>query len=522
MSFGTPATEPGDDEGAIREGRRQLLLTVASAPESTRKYVETVASSEGVPLDALYGMLKVLGVDTASGEQDLEKQLLDGARQLKTFMEHQPGGVKRDDELVRLSALADQAQAEGAMQLALKFREDATKRARQLSGERDQLEDQLKQDRLEIAATYAENAETAALNFEFDTAAQLFDEAYREVARWDDLRALQYKWDAGQALKNFGDMKGDNAALEAAVETYHEALLLAPRETRPDDWAALQNNLGNAYEALSARRGDAALLSSAVAAYQAALEVYRPETVPLDWAMTQNNLGVALIDASAGTTGTVELDAAVDAFNRALQYRTREAVPIDWATTQNNLGIALKAIGERTGDPDKFLASARAYHSILDIFARDTAPLDWAMTQNNLGTALSALGRVEPESGGLEASVAAYTAALEEYRPERSPLDWAMTQNNLGFTHWLLAHRDGDRAESDAAIAAYRAALTQYTRERTPHQWAMTLTNLSLALTENLSYPPTAPDEAEKVREAVDNYRAALEIYLPTCRPRTG
>jgi len=95
-----------------------MVIGFAASPGATRKYVETIAQSENVPLDALYGMLKVLGVNTSDPSQ-LEAQLLDGARQLKQFIAQKPGAAKSDAELQRLAGLADTAQAEGAIELAL-------------------------------------------------------------------------------------------------------------------------------------------------------------------------------------------------------------------------------------------------------------------------------------------------------------------------------------------------------------------------------------------------------------------
>ncbi|MEO7222373.1 MAG: caspase family protein, partial [Devosia sp.] len=113
LRFGAPVEEPAGDEAEIRDGRRQLLLTIAGATPATRTFVETVAASEDVPLDALYGMLKVLGVDTADAGQ-IEAQLKAGAERLKTLMEGRTGATISDVELKRLSDLADKAQAEGA------------------------------------------------------------------------------------------------------------------------------------------------------------------------------------------------------------------------------------------------------------------------------------------------------------------------------------------------------------------------------------------------------------------------
>jgi hypothetical protein len=47
-----------------------------------------------------------------------------------------------------------------------------------------------------------------------------------------------------------------------------------------------------------------AVLTDAVTAYRAALEEYTRARVPLDWAATQNNLGNALHDLGTRTTRT--------------------------------------------------------------------------------------------------------------------------------------------------------------------------------------------------------------------------
>ena len=84
LSFGEAPEETGGDEALIRDGRRELLLTVAGTPPATRALVEAAAAAQGVPLEALYGMLKVLGVEP--GSASLEAQLRQGAEQLKTIM----------------------------------------------------------------------------------------------------------------------------------------------------------------------------------------------------------------------------------------------------------------------------------------------------------------------------------------------------------------------------------------------------------------------------------------------------
>jgi tetratricopeptide (TPR) repeat protein len=85
----------------------------------------------------------------------------------------------------------------------------------------------------------------------------------------------------------------------------------------PLDWAATQNNLGNALQALGWREGGTARLEEAVAAYRDALRECTRGRVPLQWAMTQNNLGTALRTLGERESGTARLEEAVAAYRDA-------------------------------------------------------------------------------------------------------------------------------------------------------------------------------------------------------------
>ncbi len=85
---------------------------------------------------------------------------------------------------------------------------------------------------------------------------------------------------------------------------------------------------------LGERESGTARLEEALAAFRAALEEWTRERVPLDWAATQNNLGNALERLGERESGTARLDEAVAAYSAALEERTRERVPLEWAQTQ--------------------------------------------------------------------------------------------------------------------------------------------------------------------------------------------
>jgi uncharacterized caspase-like protein len=510
LSFGKPVEEGDGDERAIKAGRRALLLTIAGQPEATQRYVETVANQEGVPLDALYGMLKVLGVDTSGGEAALQKQLLQGAEQLKTLMADKPGGVKTDVELVRLAGLADKAQEEGAIDLALKFRAQASARADDLSAKVDATEANLRQDRLQIGETYADHARTAVLNFDFTTAAEMWGKAYEQVAKWDDKLALTYKWREADALADLGGYKGDNEALRRSIDTYADALELANEGS--DDWANIRNATGNAWSTLGQRQSAADALEQAVAAYEDALTVKTRDHDAHDWAGTTGNLAVALMYIGQRERGTEKLDRAKQAFTEALQAMDREASPLDWGHLQGNLGSVLLMLGDRTGNPALLRQAADANQAALEVLTRDKAPLDWALAETDYAQALADLAQsAQDRNSGriLDQAIDAFRSALEERTQQKVPLDWAMTEDSLGSALATRAQMTGSGEDFDAAITAFEAALMERTKERTPLDWANTKRNLALAQKKRAE----GMDGPEAFDGAIANYQDALTVY---------
>ncbi|MBA1141688.1 hypothetical protein [Mesorhizobium neociceri] len=73
LYFGTPAEQPKGEEGDILRERRQLLLTISTLPDPERRQIETISRDGGVPMDALYAMLKALGVDIPKDPAELDK-----------------------------------------------------------------------------------------------------------------------------------------------------------------------------------------------------------------------------------------------------------------------------------------------------------------------------------------------------------------------------------------------------------------------------------------------------------------
>jgi hypothetical protein len=85
---------------------------------------------------------------------------------------------------------------------------------------------------------------------------------------WNGRNRKETAWrrltDRASELIDRGDELGDSELLEEAIALCNEALILVPRRRFPLEWAATQNNLGNALRRLGERESGTARLEEAV------------------------------------------------------------------------------------------------------------------------------------------------------------------------------------------------------------------------------------------------------------------
>ena len=565
LYFGAAAEEPTGDDGLITGERRQLLLTISELPDLNRAQVETVAAKDGVPLDALYGVLRALGESKIpSDPTELETVLDAQAERLKKMLAESDALRTDDPELVRLTASADRAIQEGAIVTARKFLDDAVKRVEETSGAVDAAEEEIKQKRIADAAVYAKRADASALAFDFLSAADDYAKAFDLIEKWDEKLKWNYKNMEAEALNAHGGATGNRRSLKQAIDAYEDILDFLPRddnesrdwaitrnnmavvmqtlgeresttenleaaltifreslavfEREKDDvnWAAAQNNIGNVLLNLGERRSNNDLLEEAVAAFRAALARRDREKVPLDWASSQNNIGITLNTLAEREAGEERLVESEAAYRAALEVYTRQAHPREWAMTMNNLGNTLNLLGSRRNDVKAFEQAAATFKAAMEVRTRETFPILWAASQINLGNAYHNIGQMEAGTANLEAAAAAYNAALEALDRREAPMDWASAQNNLGSVLQTLGQRNMDPGKIKESVAAFRLALEEYRRDRSPADWAMGNFNLgnSLQLVGISSQDPAV------LKEALAAYRSALEEYDREEAPR--
>jgi len=516
LYFGEAAPIAATDDDALRDqARRELALSIAATPQYVRAEVENLAQSESLPLDQLYGMLKELKVDTSAGRDELDKQLRRGAENLRKLLAEKALPLRNDPKLIELAGLADRAQTEGAIALAKDYRSRAALRADELDKTLDRREAEVIADRIELASTYADYAATAILAFDFRLAGEQYRKSYEQVEGKDNALAFKYKLAEADAFADHGDYKGDDEALKASLALYATALSAAERGNDRDNWALVQNNLGNALTRLGEREVGTDSLLKAVTVYEAALTEWTIDRKPLAWAATQNNLGTAFQNLGEREAGTTFLSKAVAAYQAALTQRRRESTPFDWAMTQNNLGNAFASLSEHETGIVSIDKAVAAYEAALAELSRERTPLPWALVQYSLGTAFTRRGERETGTDSLRKAVTAFEAALTVRTPERLPFDWALTQSNLGYAFTRLTERESSTTSIRDAVKAYEAALTVLTPKTAPLNWATAQNNLGSAL----RMIGEQENDTRSLRKAVAAYDAVLTVWRRTDVP---
>mgnify|MGYP000931711085 CR=1 FL=1 len=387
LYFGGSAEDDTDgDQTAIRGERRKLLLTISTLGDVERQQVVAKSQSNGVPMDALFAMLKAVGADVPQDPEQLAKLLEDQTVRLKALLDESSALKNPDPEIARLSGLANEAVSEGALETAITFRERAKSRVGELSSTVDQAEADLKAKRIEFAAVFAASAETYALAYDNARAAEDFGKAFDQVAKWDDALALQYKLKQAQAFSDLGFYKADTSANQSALDAYRQAALLAPAEKDPTGWAA-----------------------------------------------SQTGIAMALYNAGYRATGTKELEDAATLLRAALSSPALADHPGDAVQLQSSLSLVLLTIGMREPGPEHLEEAAQYAQAALDVIDRQRSAREWAQLQYRLGSALYLQGVRSQSLDLVKAAENAFRASLEELTRERDPLVWANAENNLGL-----------------------------------------------------------------------------------------
>ncbi|MDN2579016.1 caspase family protein [Aquibium sp. ELW1220] len=434
LYFGVSPQMEAGDEGELLKERRQLLLTIADLPPAGRRLVENVATLDGVPLDALYAMLKTLGQEVPEDAEEFDRLLRDQAERIRRILANRDMLESSDPEIARLVELADRALDEGALRTAVRVYDEAKARAEEISSVLDDVEENLRQRRIETAMVFARSGGARELALDHRGAATDYARAFREARQWDPDAAWGYKIAEANALVSLGDRTGDIERLNEALHAVQEAVELA--ETLGDSVKLSASNKV---------RGDALTVLGR-----------------LDY-------------------GTGSLENAIDAYRMAIsQYPAGSRGP-EWAHLQQALGVAYLLLGERESGYERIFEAERAFRSVAEFWEASGSPYELALAKVEIGRTY--LARLDDSAHRFE-TTQFYRLGLQEWSGENVTfIDLDSTISDFEF--YRLDHifgEDSYRENAGYAASLFREARTALADDRYSVRLASIATDLAQAL----------------------------------------
>lgn len=333
-----------------------------------------------------------------------------------------------------------------------------------------------------------------------------------------------------------GDM--DEAASESrawycrmAIAACEEALIYRTAEEHPLAYAATENNLGDAYFALSeceeeARdvsefRDEAARsLQKAHEAFTRALQIYCKESHPRQYATTQSNLANVYLALGGGDDPNSCLK-AIRAAEEALSVFTLDESPEDYAEAQGTLWLAYLTLADYELPAENCalaLDACRARLRALRASGRQdliaSCCKDLAITATMMAEMeLSAQAKAED----CRSAISAANEALRLFDSARYPLEHAGTQMLLWAAYSALADVKDGPINCSKAITACRAAISIY-EDRCPAEHADARKSLGYSLI-TLAEMKGGAEAAECCEKAIESYLLALDYYTLEAHP---
>lgn len=469
LYFGTTPPPVAGFEGQILDERRQLLVTISELPSQRRDLVHRLADENGVRMDALFAMLKSLGQKVPDDPGELNTLLRRLAVDLKQTEAQRATLSSADPEIKRLTALANKATEEGAIETAVSIFEKAKARVRELESTVETAEDAIRARRTEFAEVFARSAEARAVALDHAGAAEDFAEAAKQVDRWDEALAWQYRYRQALALRDHGVIRGDTPALQDAIGLLEDL----ERDARKDD-----ERLRKVRLALADVLTDLGGRQTTNEALERAVSLYRDLLGQGGDADVADKLGSALLALGRREIGTERLQQASSYLGEALAEQSRDDAPLKWAAIQSGLADAEVEIWKRSsGDPDKLAPAIGHFRAALAVLGDE--PGMWARTQLRLGRALRLASQYQE-------SVDAYDAVMNVCDRAAYPVCWAAAQQGKGVSLYELGSAGKVEASSDAekdakvfsiyrlSLVAFENALSEQRLDMTPLDWAET------------------------------------------------
>jgi uncharacterized caspase-like protein len=455
---GTPKAVEGAEGDILRE-RRHLLVTISTLPDAERRRIEKVSAQGGVPMDAVFAMLKAMGAEAPSDPAALEAALRRNAEVLREMTAERQALTTTDPEITRLMALADRAVAEGALDTALALQTQVAELTDKQRQTINDVQKDINARLLDLAAIDERRAETFLIAFKHRFAA----EEYEFIAR--DLREL--------------DPERSYRLARKAVAAYIDA----------------------------GRYGRGAI--EQVAGYdlaQETLDLSKGKYDEIETADLKSDLAYLLYLNGEVVRNVSQIEEARTIFAEILPVVERAGTLVQRIELRRRLGALQLALGKLTGEASAISNAVDLLEQAVSLFPADGETAQRLGVERVLATALARLGSLRSEARPIERAVSLLEAQLKGLTAENAPLEWASAQDASGEVKRTLGILRGDKTVLAAAVEHYRAALTARPREKMPRQHNDSL----FALAETLRELGLRETGDTALRESVELHQEAL------------
>lgn len=423
LHFGGTPKEADGAEGDILRERRQLLVTISALPDAERRRIEKVSAEGGVPMDAVFAMLKAMGAEAPADPAALEEALRRNAEVLREMTAERQALTTTDPEITRLMGLADRAVAEGALDTAMALQTQVAELTDKQRATINDVQKDINARVLELAAIDERRAETFLIAFRHRFAA----EEYEFIAR--DLRDL--------------DPDRSYSLARKAVAAYIDA----------------------------GRYGRGAI--EQVAGYDLAretLDLAQGKYDEIESADLKSDLAYLLYLNGEVVRNVTQIEEARTIFAEILPVMDRAGTPVQRIETRRRLGALQLALGKLTGSEAAVAEAVTLLEQAAALFPADGEQAQRLGVERGLATALARLGSLRGAPDPIARAAALLEAQLAGLTAQGAPLEWAAAQDALGEVKLALGVLRDDRMALAAAVEHYRAALAARSKEKMPRQ----------------------------------------------------
>jgi len=288
--------------------------------------------------------------------------------------------------------------------------------------------------------------------------------------------------------------------IEVTIACYEIASRVLNRQSLPEQWAAIHNNLAIVYRSrLQGKRAEN--LENAIFYYEKALQIFTRDSFPERWATIQSNLANAYRERIYGDPAE-NVEFALACNEKSLQVFTYQDFQENWAITQFNLAVAYR--DRLSGSQEENLQRALVgCQEALGVYNCNDHPEQWAKIQATMANINSRMGGAE----NLENAILGYKKALQVYQRDTFAREWAETQSLLGISY--SNRLQGERAKNiEDSIVCSESALQVLTRQTFPENWAKIQNNLGVIYQNRLD-----GTQKENLEHSINSFQNALLVY---------